>query len=140
MADFIIIDGDQVNFLPTFGAAIAVPLPGTISGSGEATLNGKKVCIEGDESSVEVQNVPYVAPPYVGGMGSLKIVSLAGDQVAKQTNSGKKKIILKGSQFDAKLEVTAKGTDPSTGSPDPMSEYSGGKGMFITSNTKFSGT
>lgn len=140
MADFIIIDGDQVSFMPSFGAAIIVPIPGTITGSGDGTFNGAKVCIEGDESSVEVQNVPYIAAPYIGGMGTLKIVSLAGDQVAKHTHSSGTKVILKGSTFDAKLEVSVKGTDPSTGSPDPMSEYSGGKGMFITTNTKFSGT
>ncbi len=140
MADFIIIDGDQVNFLPSFGSAIIVPIPGTISGSGEATFNGKKVCIEGDEGSVEVANVPYIAPPYIGGMGTLKIVSLGSDQVAGHTNSGGKKVILKGSMFDAKLEVTSKGSDPVSGSPDPMSEYSGGKGMFINSNIKLNGT
>lgn len=140
MPDLIIIDQDQVNFLPSFGAAIIVPIPGTITASGDASFGSKKLCIDGDEKSVEVQNVPYIAPPFVGGMGTLKIVSLASDQLAKHTKSTGKNVILKGSQFDAKLEVSVKGTDPSSGSKDPMSEYSGGKGMFINSNLKFSGT
>ena len=38
MADLILIDGDTVNFLPTFGAAIVVTKPGTLTGSGPGTL------------------------------------------------------------------------------------------------------
>lgn len=140
MADFIIIDGDQVTFLPSFGSAVIVPLPGQITASGAAGFGGKKICVEGDEKSVKVENVPYVAPPFVGGMGTLKIVALAGDQIAKHTQSNGKKVLFKGSTFDAKLEVTVKGTNPSSGVQDPMSEYAGGKGMFINSNPKFSGT
>lgn len=139
MSDFIIIDGDQVTFQPSFGAATITPIPGNISGSGKATVNEKAVCIEGDEKTVEVTNVPYIHAAFVGGMGTLKIVGLASDQLADHTKSGEEKMILKGSTFDAKLEVTVKAIDPS-GAQDPMSEHSGGKGEFITTNTKFKGS
>ena len=51
MPDLIIIDQDQVNFLPSFGAAIIVPIPGTITASGDASFGSKKLCIDGDEKS-----------------------------------------------------------------------------------------
>jgi len=43
MDDFILIEGDIVNFLPNFGAATVVVQPGRLKGSGPCTLNGKKV-------------------------------------------------------------------------------------------------
>ncbi len=140
MSDFIIIDGDQVTFQPSFGAATIIPVPGNISGSGKATLDKKAVCIEGDEKKVEVKNVSYINASFVGGMGTLKIVGLASDQLADHTKSEGEKVILKGSTFDAKLEVTTKAIDPSSGMQDPLKEHSGGKGEFITTNTKFKGS
>lgn len=145
MSDYILIDGDMANFLPTFGAAIVVVQPGTLTASGEATLNGTKVCIDGDESSVEVPGCMYMTPVYsIPGTGTLKIDQLAGDQVASRTQSAGKKVLLKGSTFQAKFEVQspAKMPPPGPGSPipDAMTSYSGGSGSFISTNTKFKGT
>lgn len=136
----IIIDGDQVNFNFLFGTAIIVPIPGKITGSGSSTLQGKKVCIEGDEKSVEVQNVRYIAPPYiVPGEGIVKVIELASDQVATKTSDSNTKVILKGAKFKAKLEITRKASDL-FGGQDPNKEYTGGEGFFINANQKFTGT
>ena len=144
MADFIMIDGDTAIFMPTFGAAIVVVQPGTISGSGEATLNGKKFCIDGDERSVEVPGCSYMTPVYsIPGVGTLKIDSLAGDQLASHTRSSQTAVILKGSTFNAKFEVQspAQQPPPGPGSPIPDSSTSYmGNGSFITNNTKLMGT
>lgn len=145
MSDFIIIDGDQAIFMPTFGAAIAIPQPGQITASGEATLNGAKVCIDGDESSVEVPGVTYMTPVYsIPGTGTLLIDSLASDQVAEHTKSADTQVMLKGSNFDAKFKVDSPAQQPPPGPgspiPDATPEYSGGQGMFVTTNTKFKGT
>ena len=144
MSDYIIIDGDQAVFLPTYGAAIVVPQPGNITGSGEATLNGKKVCIEGDESSVSVPGCMYMTPSYpIPGVGTLVIDALESDQAASHTKSSDTAVILKGVMFKAKFQVQSPAMQPTPGGPpvpDSTAEYGNGQGMFITTNTKFKGT
>ncbi len=144
MTDYILIDGDIANFMPNFGAAVVAPQPGTLQGSGPATLNGANVCVEGDEQNVEVPGCVYIAGQYcIPGTGTLKIDSLAGDQVATKTQTGGTAVMLKGSQFNAKFEVQSPAQQPPPGLgspiPDSSTEYAG-QGSFITANTKFQGT
>jgi hypothetical protein len=144
MEDFILIDGDQVIFLPPFGAAIVVPQPGKLEGSGPATHKGKNLCVEGDEGKVSVAGCMYTTPQYcIPGTGTLKIDALASDQKATKTNTGGKAVLLKGTKFTAKFEVQSPAQQPPPGPgspiPDPTSQYSG-QGMFITTNTLFKGT
>jgi hypothetical protein len=144
MTDYILIDGDMANFTPNFGAAVVVVQPGTLSGSGPATLNGKNICVDGDEQSVSVPGCMYTAGQYsIPGSGTLKIDSLAGDQVATKTNTGGVAVMLKGGEFNAKFEVQSPAQQPPPGPgspiPDAATEYSG-KGTFTTTNTKFQGT
>lgn len=144
MPDFILIEDDIANFMPNFGQAIVVVQPGTLKGSGPATLNGKKICVDGDEKNVSVPGCTYMTPQYsIPGVGTLKIEALAGDQKAKKTNTGGKAMLLKGSNFTAKFEVQtpAQQPPPGPGSPIPDStpQYSG-SGMFITTNVKFQGS
>lgn len=139
MSDLIIVDGDMVNFLPTYGAAIVVPIPTTIAGSAEKTnVTGKAACLDGDEADVESPGCMYVAPPYViPGSGTLKIDKLNSDQLTEKTDIEGKKVIIHGSQFDALFEVQspAQFITPA-GSPqlDSTTKYTGGKGMFVPSN------
>lgn len=144
MADLILIDGDKANFLPNFGAAVVVVRPGDLSGSGPATLNGKSLCVEGDETQVSVPGCTYVTPQYsIPGTGTLKIAELASDQVATKTKTGDKAVLLKGSTFTAKFEVQSPAQQPPPGPgspiPDATAEYSG-SGTFTTTNTKYQGT
>lgn len=143
MPDFILIDGDKVNFLPTFGAAMVVVQPGTLTGSGPATLKGKKICVDGDEKNVAVAGCTYMTPQYsIPGTGTLKIAALAGNQKATKTQTGGKAVLLKGGNFTAKFEVQnpAKQPPPGPGSPipDATPQYSG-QGMFVSTNIKFQG-
>lgn len=137
------IDSDIAMFVPAFGSAVVVVQPGTLTGSGPGTLNGKPICVDGDESSVEVPGCTYVAPPYViPGVGTLKIDALNSDQVAGHTATGGTKVMLKGSTFDAKFEVQSPAQQPAPPGPpvpDSSPSYSG-KGSFVTTNTKFTGT
>ena len=64
MPDFILVEGDKANFLPSFGAAIVVVQPGDLKGSGPATFNGKKICVDGDEKKVSVPGCTYMTPQY----------------------------------------------------------------------------
>ncbi|MEA5567784.1 hypothetical protein [Anabaena sp. UHCC 0399] len=145
MSDFILIDGDKAIFNPAFGLATVVVRPGDLKASGQSTLQGKKVCIDGDEKSVSVLSCVYTTPVYsIPGTGTLKIAALAGDQKAKKTNSAGKAVLLKGSTFTAKFEVqnpakkppSAPGESPT---PDATPQYSG-TGNFITTNTKWLGS
>ncbi len=144
MPDFILIKGDKANFMPNFGAAVVVVQPGTLQGSGPATLNGKEICVNGDEKDVSVPGCTYMTPQYcIPGSGTLKIDSLAGDQKAKKTQTGSKVVLLKGSTFTAKFEVQSPAQQPPPGPgspiPDSSTQYSG-SGTFITTNTKFKGS
>lgn len=143
MADFILIDGDQVIFMPAFSPAVVVVQPGKLVGSGPATIGGKKICVDGDESKVSVPGCAYMTPQYsIPGTGTLKISALAANQKATKTQTGGKKVLLKGGNFTAKFEVQspAKQPPPGPGSPipDATPQYSG-NGMFVTTNAKFVG-
>ena len=144
MADFILIEGDKANFMPSFGAAVVVVQPGDLKGSGPAMLNGKKICVDGDEQQVSVPGCTYMTPQYsIPGSGTLKIAALAGNQKATKTNTGNKAVLLKGGNFTAEFEVQSPAQQPPPGPgppiPDATPKYSG-SGMFLTTNTKFQGS
>lgn len=141
MNKLLLIEGDKAIFLPTFGAATVVVQPGTMQASGPATIGGKKICVDGDESKVQVPGCMYVTAQHsIPGTGTLKIASLAGDQKAQKTKTGGKAVLLKGSQFTAKFEVQSPAQQPPPGPgspvPDATPQYSG-QGSFMPSNTKF---
>lgn len=139
MSKFIVVDGDTVTFLPTYGAALVVPIPTTIAGTASKTkVTGKPACLEGDEKDVKSSGCMYVAPPYViPGTGTLKIDKLNSDQLTEKTKIEGKKAILQGSMFDAVFEVQSPAQQPGTPpTPDSTSKYSGGKGSFVPSNSK----
>ena len=144
MADFVLIDGDQVMFMPAFGPAIVVVQPGKLTGSGQSTLQGKKVCVEGDEKQVSVPGCTYMTPIYaIPGTGTLKIQALAPNQIAQKTYSNGKSLLLKGGTFTAVFEVQSPAQQPPPGPgspiPDATPQYSG-NGMFMTTNMKWRGT
>jgi hypothetical protein len=142
MSDFVLIDGDQVVFLPAFSPAIVVVQPGKLAGSGPATINGKAICVDGDESKVSVPGCTYMTPSHpIPGTGTLKIAALAGNQKATKTKTGGKPVLLKGAMFTAKFEVQSPAQQPTpTGPvPDGSPQYSG-QGQFVTTNTKVSAT
>jgi hypothetical protein len=143
LADLVIVDGDMADFLPSFGAATVVVRPGRITGSGPAALGRKPLCVDGDESSVEVPGCVYMTPQYsIPGFGTLKINALARDQLAVEDKTGGKALILKGSSFTAKLQVQSPAQQPTPSGPpvpDATPEYAG-SGSFITLNTKLEAT
>lgn len=141
MNKLILIDGDKAIFLPTFGAATVVVQPGTLQASGPATIGGKKICVDGDETKVAVAGCAYVTAQHsIPGTGTLKIAALAADQKAKKTKTGGKAVLLKGSQFTAKFEVQSPAQQPPPGPgspvPDAAPQYSG-QGSFTPGNSKF---
>ncbi|NER47636.1 MAG: hypothetical protein F6J92_13220 [Symploca sp. SIO1A3] len=141
MADFVLIDGDQVIFNPAFTPATVVVQPGKITGSAQQTYQGKKICVAGDENSVSVPGCTYMTPVYsIPGTGTLKIEDLGADQKAKEAKCSGKPVLLKGSVFTATFQVQQPAQMPPPGpgspTPDPMPQYPG-TGNFITTNMIF---
>ncbi|NHN24074.1 hypothetical protein FIA58_000155 [Flavobacterium jejuense] len=137
----IIRNGDSVVFSSSGPIMLLPPLPVTaIKATGETTINGKKVCIEGDEKKVEI-SCSYTVPPFmIPGSGKLKIQSLSPEQLTKKTKSGTKSLILKGKLFIAIFEVESPAKQPPpTNAPDPLPFYIV-KGEFIANNTKIKAT
>lgn len=139
MGDFILAEGDKAIFDPAFGAAVVVVRPGDVKATGPATLGEKKLCVAGDEALVAVPGCVYTTASHsIPGQGTLKILALGGDQTAQKTSSGGKPVLLKGSKFQAKLEVQGPAKTPS-GVPDPAPMHAG-TGSFVTMNAKLQGT
>ncbi len=136
MPDFILTTGDKALFTPSFGQATVVPQPGNLIGTGTDKINGKPVCIDGDEKKVLVPGCTYMTPQYtIPGVGMLSISGLAANQKAKKTKSGGQPVLLKGASFQAKFQVMVPAQQPTpTGPvPDATPQYSG-SGTFITTN------
>lgn len=143
MADFVLVDGDQAIFQPSFGLATVVVRPGDLVASGPATLGGKKLCIAGDETSVAVRGCPYMTPLHaIPGSGTLEIAALAADQKASKTRTGSAPVLLVGGTFTARFTVQVPAMQPPPGPgppiPDATPQYSG-VGNFTTTNTRFRG-
>src|SRR3954452_25601761 len=142
MADFVLLDGDSVLFQPTFGPATVVVRPGQLAGSGPAKAGDRAMCVEGDESRVQVAPCPYVTPQFsIPGTGSLKIQSLAPNSKATKTTTGQKPVLLVGGMFTAVFEVQSPAQQPTpTGSvPDGTPQYPG-QGQFLSTNTTVQAT
>ncbi len=142
MADFILITGDKAMFNPNFGQAIVTVRPGDLIGTGKDKINGKVICVDGDEKKVTVPGCSYITPQYsIPGMGMLFIESLASNQKAQKTKSKSKPVLLKGGEFKAKFTVLVPAQQPSVPNPIPDStlQYSG-TGTFISMNIKVKGT
>jgi len=131
MSEYLIVDGDALTFSTTFGAnTVTVTGPAKISGSGEATVENKNICIVGDEKKVSVF-AAYVSSAYpVAGSGNLTIISLAADQQAIFVTAATPVIVV-GSQFNALFTVTTPASHPDNG-PDPT-PTSSGTGTFTHS-------
>jgi len=137
--DTVLLDGDKAMFLPSFGPAVVVVRPGTLQGSGPATVGGKKLCVDGDENSVSVTGCMYITPQHpIPGTGTLEIAALAGDHKATHSHTGGTPMLLVGGQFSARFKVQSPAQQPTpSGSPvpDATASYSG-KGSFVSTDTR----
>jgi hypothetical protein len=136
--DFVIINGDQALFDPSFPPATVIAPPGVINGSAKMSVNKLTACVEGDESSVVVSGAAYFTPSFpIPGVGTLTIESLGPDQRAKKVKSADRALILRGTKFRARFQVSAPASINVSGGTvfDPNPIYSG-TGSFITTNTR----
>lgn len=137
--DFVIITGDQAVFDPSFPPATVIAPPGVITGTAKGKGGGLIACAEGDEASVVVPGAVYFTPSFpIPGVGTLTIESLGPDQKARKGKSGGRLLILRGTKFRARLQVSAPAQVPTASgtAPDPTPVYSG-TGSFVTTNTRF---
>jgi Contractile injection system spike tip protein len=139
MSKQVLMTGDKVIFDTSFPPAQVIALPGTLIGSAlSLKVNTMPVCVQGDEKKVVVPGCPYTAGSFsTPGVGILTIKQLAPDQLSKVTSDNNKKVLLKGSKFDATFLVVAPALMPAPPGPpvpDPLKMYNG-KGSFLTLNT-----
>ena len=148
MSDTILIDGDEVHFLTFLGSASLLQKKKTfLEASGTMTFNGSKICLEGDEKSVKIENCQYMAPPFVTpGKGTLTIKKLHANHLSTETKNNETKILLRGkggSFFTSQFEVTQKAKMPSSPpQEDPAPVPYQGIGYFKSKKNrkKFLGT
>jgi hypothetical protein len=137
MADFILTDTDMAIFIPMFGPAIVVAVPGIFQAtSSNVKINGKKIVLEGDEKNISVPTA-YIQGQYViPGQGLEKISALAGNQKTSKVKCNGKAMVLKGMQFTAEFQVNAPAQQPQPPAgtiPDSNPKYSG-NGTFVPTN------
>ncbi|WP_340608606.1 hypothetical protein [Xenorhabdus bharatensis] len=133
MSGAIVTDGDTLQFEPQFGyRQVKVTIPGKISGTGHAQVNGKKVCILGDEKRVTVSATYTTITHMTPGMGTLTISMLDASQLALQCTSGAI-LMIKGKKFMAMFtpKVPAMNNTVIPPQPDIMVPTLG-TGSFIT--------
>lgn len=139
--DVVIIDGDKISFsftTPPSGPPTipAVSSPVSLTGTGFTTVNDKAVCLDGDElpTSLQVPLVYSTSTYSVPGQGTLTVTLNANNKTSIFTDNDSK-VLLNGSAFQAKFEVTSPATLSSTPfTPDPTPSYSG-TASFISTNT-----
>jgi len=139
MGDNILTQGDQVLFTPAFGNAMVVVVPTNLQAtSTNVRINGKFVALQGDERTVIEGGCAYNAPPFVGGVGMVRIKALAANQTSQKVKCNRKALLLKGGSFQATFTVNTPALNPS-GAPDANPMYSG-DGNFIPQNMKVMGS
>jgi hypothetical protein len=135
--DIVILNGDLIQITinpPCVVPQLAAPAP--LVATGFSKVNDQAVCVEGDELPPSLQApMPYMAPPYaIPGMGTVS-VTLNADNKTQTTLDKDKKMLLKGSPFQAKLQVQvpAQMPTPAGPQPDPTPQY-GGTAQFISTD------
>lgn len=128
----IIINNDTVKFnSSTFLPAITIPpeITENITASGSTKVHGEKICVELDSESV-IKTCRYYTPSFTTpGDGMFIITQLDTSQTTEKTKENEKKIIIKGTQFEAAFIVTSPAINPVSGASDGNSSYNG-KGSF----------
>lgn len=135
MSNMVVIDGDELKFNPQFGFNTVTPPAQTrIRGSGEAYIEGKKICIVGDEKKVTI-TADYIKPPIftTPGNGTLTITLLALDQWHEFATT-QTPVIVVGSQFVAQFQPIKPAQDLQ-GKPDTELSPAIGSGQFINSQS-----
>ncbi|MBD2814859.1 hypothetical protein ID850_08795 [Xenorhabdus sp. Flor] len=133
MSETIVTDGDILQFEPNFGnRQVKIPNPGRISGTGHAQVNGKKVCILGDEKRISISATYTTTTHMTPGTGTITITALDSSQQALHCTSGAA-LIIKGQKFTAMFTPQSPAINNNVNPPQPdVPAPSSGKGSFIT--------
>lgn len=128
----LVIDGDVLQFEPQFGTRLVTldVTPARIAASGRATVDGKRVCIVGDEAKV-LLSASYSTPTHsIVGTGTVTISALAADQVADNCHNALP-LITQGSKFTALFTPVIPAQQPGTPPTPDSAPPSTGSGQFV---------
>jgi len=134
MSNRVIVDSDLMQFSIQFGECTVTPTGARqISGSGEASIGDKQICIVGDEKKVSVA-ATYIKGVYTTpGKGTITISNLAADQQALFATA-QTPVIVEGSSFTALFMADSPAVNPANGNPDVPVPASG-TGTFTHSQS-----
>lgn len=139
MSARIVTDGDTVNFkfdLTPLAENTFLPDPSQqkISGSGDATINGKKVCTVQDAKRF-VYAFEYTAGAFeTPGSGTITITQPS--EAAYITSPGTSAALLVDSpSFEALVQFQTPATNPATGATDPNAIPRPVQGSFVKQRT-----
>lgn len=134
MGSLVIVDNDVLNIPLSFGTrVVTLTAPAIIKAGGHSIINGKKVCIQGDETLIQLPAV-YIVEDKVGGAGIVTI-KLGDDQVAKTCKDSEKALILAGTTFTATFTPKKPAQSPPPANVADSSAPSDISGTFTPSQT-----
>ncbi|CAE6844046.1 hypothetical protein [Paraburkholderia domus] len=134
MSSPVVVDGTVVVFEPMFGQRqVVLSEPAGMSGSGEATIDQRRVCVVGDEKRVQCQ-AQYFIPGYAPGTGIVSVETLDGSQMAPCVTSGAP-LILMGQKLVARFTPTVPAIMSSPPNSADSMAPSMGHGCFLPQQT-----
>ncbi len=123
-ADFIIKTGDMIKFtfLPPVAIIPMVAAPVPLIGTSKVLCEMVPMCLQGDELPPTLLSpMPYMTATHsIPGMGTLSVQILPTNMtLPAMTLNGGKPILIKGTPFVAKFQVTVPAQMPAAPSPIP---------------------
>lgn len=135
MGSPVIVDGDVLVITPAFGdRTVTITVPPKIPASGKTKINGKHVCIVGDELKIHLA-ATYVTPVYTVPGSGMVTIALDASQQAKVASDGEIPLIVKGQSFTATFTFTAPAQMPPPASTPDSAPPSKSTGIFEPSQT-----
>ncbi|KAB8031903.1 hypothetical protein [Fluviispira multicolorata] len=129
----LLLSGDQFFFDSIQGANLLIPKAlFFITGSGNSDVLKRKICVEGDESSVVLPGIPYNTSTHsIPGVLICKIKSLADDNISKKTFELNKKALMVGDgNVEVEYIVAVPAIQPNTPPVPDIKPFYSGKGSF----------
>jgi hypothetical protein len=132
MSSPVLCDGDEATFEPMFGPRqVVLSEPAILTGTGVATISGRRTCAAGDEQRAQWPAQYFIAG-YSPGAGIVSIEMLDASQTAPYV-AGQTPLMLQGTgaQFTARFTPTAPAVMASTPFTPDTTAPGMGRGTFI---------
>jgi len=139
VADFTIVDQDEIVWMTTFGTCVTASPPrgSVVASAKKAEVIGRPPALVGDEARWESAPVAYIDGDFVTpGAGVARVTRLADDQKTTVVECEGRAVVIRGTLFEAEFHVTSPATKPTPGGPvpDPVAVKTNGQGRLVNRN------